>query len=115
MLSLDQLAERRILESIERGELRGLPGEGKPLEFEDDTLVPEDVRAVYRVLKNAGFVPPELEARRDAAAIDRQLRESTLEDGGARRRAIARLALLRTRIETGYRERIIDRWSRAKR
>jgi hypothetical protein len=67
--------------------LRGLPGEGKPLEFEDDTLVPEEVRAVYRVQKNAGFVPPELEALRDAAAIDRELRESTSKDSGALRRA----------------------------
>jgi hypothetical protein len=95
--------------------LRGLPGEGKPLEFEDNTLVPEEVRAVYRVQKNAGFVPPELEALRDAAAIDRELRESTSKDSGALRRVIARLALLRTRIEASYRECIIDRWSRAER
>jgi hypothetical protein len=41
------------------------------------------------------------------------LRESTSEDSGALRRAVARLALLRTRIEAGYRQRIIDRWSLA--
>ena len=31
---LDQIAEARIQEAIDRGELRGLPGEGQPLRLE---------------------------------------------------------------------------------
>lgn len=56
----DLLAERRIAEAIARGELEGLPGEGRPLELDDDPLVPEDLRAAYRILKNAGIAPPEV-------------------------------------------------------
>ena len=55
MSSLDAIAELRIREAQERGEFDGLPGSGAPLELDDDALVPEDLRAIYRVMKNAGF------------------------------------------------------------
>ena len=67
MLALEFLAERKIAEAIERGELDELPGAGKPLDLEDDPLVPEEVRMAYRVLKNAGYVPPEVQERAKAA------------------------------------------------
>ena len=60
MNPIDQLAEARIQEAIDRGELRGLPGEGRPLQLDDDSAIPEELRAAYRLLKNAGFLPPEL-------------------------------------------------------
>ena len=55
------IAERRIAEAIARGEFDRLPGAGKPLALDDDSLVPEEVRVAYRILKNAGFVPEEAE------------------------------------------------------
>lgn len=57
---LDQLAETRIQEAIERGDLRDLPGAGQPLILADDSAISEVLRAAYRLLKNAGFLPPEL-------------------------------------------------------
>ena len=57
---LDIIAERRIAEAIARGELEGLPGEGRPLELDDNPLVPEELRAAHRILKNAGIAPPEV-------------------------------------------------------
>jgi hypothetical protein len=60
-----KLAERRILEAIENGEFENLEGKGKPLIFEDETWIPEDLRMAYRFLKNAGCVPPELEMRNE--------------------------------------------------
>jgi hypothetical protein len=56
----DLIAERRIAEAIARGELEGLPGEGRPLALDDNPLVPEELRAAHRILKNAGIVPPEV-------------------------------------------------------
>lgn len=53
--------ESRIAQAHEQGEFDNLPGKGKPLQLDDDRLVPEEVRAAYKVLKNAGFVPPELD------------------------------------------------------
>ncbi len=60
-----KLAERRILEAIENGEFDNLEGKGKPIIFEDETWIPEDLRMAYRFLKNAGCVPPELEMRNE--------------------------------------------------
>ena len=57
---LEFLAERKISQAIADGELDGLPGEGKPLDLDDDALVPEDLRLAYRILKNAGVTPPEV-------------------------------------------------------
>ena len=60
---LDFLVEQRLEEAVSRGELAKLPGEGRPLELDDDPLVPEELRLAHRILKNAGFVPPEIEAK----------------------------------------------------
>ena len=67
---LDAIAERRILEAQARGEFDDLPGAGAPLQLDDDPLVAEELRAACRVLKNAGFVPPELEVHREIREIE---------------------------------------------
>ena len=54
------MAERKIAEAVANGELDNLPGAGKPLELDDDALVPEELRMAYRVLKNAGYAPAEV-------------------------------------------------------
>jgi hypothetical protein len=60
-----RIAERKIQEAMEEGLFDNLPGRGKPLEFEDETWIPEDLRIAYRLLKNAGYIPPELELRNE--------------------------------------------------
>jgi hypothetical protein len=65
---LAALVERRLEEAAARGELSNLPGEGRPLDLDSDALVPAELRVAYRILKNAGFVPPELE---DVAEVQR--------------------------------------------
>ena len=57
---LEFLAEQKIAEAIANGELDDLPGAGKPLELDDDSLVPEELRLAYRILKNAGVAPSEV-------------------------------------------------------
>lgn len=97
LMLLDILAEARIEEAIARGLLDNLPGAGQPLRLDDDRLVPEAVRAAYRILRNAGLVPPEVEARREVAGLVALL--ATLDDDVARRRTLARLAFLEARLE----------------
>ncbi|HET8700496.1 MAG TPA: DnaJ family domain-containing protein [Nitrococcus sp.] len=101
MTTFDLIAEQRIAEAIERGELSNLPGAGKPLKLDDDALVPPELRLAYRILKNAGFVPPEVEQLRELHEL-RQL-ISTLEDDGVRRRAVLRLNLLMAQTTAGRR------------
>lgn len=98
MSVLDALAEARIEQAIAQGLLDNLPGAGRPLALDDDRSVPEGLRAAYRILKNAGFVPPEVEARRELVNLVALI--ATLDDDAARRRAVGRLALLETRLES---------------
>jgi hypothetical protein len=108
---LDFLVERRLEEAVSRGELSNLPGEGRPLELDDDALVPEELRAAYRILKNAGFVPPEVEALSDIRQLENLVNEGAA-DASARCKALRKLALLRTRIEERYYEKALARLGR---
>ena len=88
-LGLDALVERRIQAAIARGEFDGLPGAGRPLALDDDPLVPEELRVAYRLLKNAGYVPPELaqisEVNQLLGAISRGELAAGERSAGARR------------------------------
>lgn len=59
MPAYETLIEQRIRDARARGEFDDLPGAGQPMALDDDLLVPEDVRVAHRILKNAGYVPPE--------------------------------------------------------
>ena len=93
MLLFDLIAEQRIAEAIERGEFDDLPGSGEPLALHDDPLIPEELRMAYRILKNAGFVPPELEAHKEIRRLEDLL--AALGEGEAATRAARKLRLLR--------------------
>jgi hypothetical protein len=94
----DAIIEAKIAEAQRAGVFDDLPGAGKPLDLDDDRLVPEDVRMAYRILRNAGFVPAEIEERKEAADL-RKLVAATTDDHPERKRALAKLALLEARME----------------
>lgn len=96
MLSLDWIVEQRISEAIARGEFEQLPGAGEPLALDDDRLVPEDLRLAYRILKNAGYAPPEVHCLREIGELQRWLERTP--DCESRRKALARLSLLRASL-----------------
>ena len=108
---LDFLVEQRLQEAVSRGELDNLPGAGRPLQLEDDPLVPEDLRLAYRILKNAGFVPPEVESLNQISQLEALVQQGEV-DAAARAKAARKLALLRTRIEAQYYEKAVDRLAR---
>ena len=108
---LDFLVEKRLEEAVSRGELANLPGEGRPLALDDDALVPEDLRAAYRILKNAGYVPPEVQALTEIAQLE-ALVSNEGEDVAARSKAARKLALLRTRIENRYYDKAVAKLAR---
>jgi hypothetical protein len=68
-----RIAEAKIQDGIERGDFDGLPGRGKPLQLEDLSHVPSHLRLGYKVLRNAGVAPPEVELRREVYRLDRQI------------------------------------------
>ncbi|OCC16464.1 hypothetical protein DBT_0281 [Dissulfuribacter thermophilus] len=65
MFIFQKIAEQRIREAMENGAFENLEGKGKPLVFEDDSFIPPDLRMAYKILKNSGFLPPEIEAEKE--------------------------------------------------
>jgi hypothetical protein len=114
MSYVSRIAEERILEAQRRGAFDDLPGKGKPLELEDLSWVPEDLRLGYHVLKNAGVLPPEAELLKDVHILEDLLKH--VEDEGERRALtksiqwkLIRLDMLRSRSSS---ERTLARYGR---
>ena len=83
---LATIAERKISEAMARGEFDNLPGRGRPLVLEDDLPgVPTELRMAYKLLKNAGFVPPEVDLRREICSL-RTLIDTLADDAELRRK-----------------------------
>jgi Domain of unknown function (DUF1992) len=108
---LEFLVEQRLEEAVSRGELANLPGEGRPLALDDDALVPEELRLAYRILKNAGCVPPEVQTLSEIAELEDFVKREGV-DAAARAKAVRKLALLRTRIENRYYEKAVAKLGR---
>lgn len=106
MWLIDQLAEQHIQAAQLKGELSNLPGEGAPLVLDDVSHVPEQLRAGYRLLKNAGFLPPELELRREAVEVNALLRQLDPQEQQyphqRQRLALLELKLRQAGMNTGF-------------
>lgn len=62
VLTFEEQIARSVRESLESGELQSAKGWGRPLEFGDGyDQTPEEFRMGFKILKDAGFVPPEVE------------------------------------------------------
>lgn len=96
MSIIDDLVEQKIKASRERGDFDNLSGQGKPLQLEDDSFVPAELRTGYRMLKNAGFLPPELERRKDIQEAEALL--CHVEDNAERLRLVRKISLLKAQL-----------------
>lgn len=92
LLCWQKLVEERIETAMKEGVFDDLPGKGKPLVLEDDSLVPEELRMAYKVLRNSGHVPPEVADRKEIQDIVEML--ETCPDEQTRFRQINKLSVL---------------------
>jgi hypothetical protein len=94
---LERLADERIREAMERGEFDGLPLAGKPLPPDANGFVPEDLRIAYKLLKDAGFLPPEMELSKEIVSLKELL--ATVDGEGERRKLRRRVDELQLRLD----------------
>ncbi|MHB1133352.1 MAG: DnaJ family domain-containing protein [Chloroflexota bacterium] len=71
------IADKKIREAQERGEFTNLPGEGRPLDLADLSLIPEELRVAFLALKNAGFLPEEAQLRIEIAQLEGAIAQET--------------------------------------
>lgn len=118
---IEIMAEEKIKAGLKSGTFDNLPGKGKPLVLEDLSAVPKELRAGYKMLKNAGMLPEELQLRKDIVTLNDLLR--CCEDDKERERLSKQLRLKRlkfnqimekrsvahTSVFQSYRSRIFNR------
>ena len=105
------LVEQRIQESMRNGEFRDLPGHGKPLELEDLSGVPEELRMSFKIMKNSGLVPEEISLRAECVTLEGLLAACHTGEGTetSESKALrAKLSLKRLRLQELLRERGLD-------
>jgi hypothetical protein len=61
----DRIVEERIREAQQEGVFDNLSGRGQPLNLDDDSAVPEDLRLTFKILKNSNCLPIEMELRKE--------------------------------------------------
>lgn len=98
MFIIDEWAERHISEAQKKGVFDNLPGSGEPLHLEDNSFVPEELRAVYHMLKNAGYLPPELADHKEAMTLSAMMQEISV-DHSDYESISKRLRLLELRLQ----------------
>lgn len=86
------LAEERIRKAQKDGQFDNLEGAGRPLELEDDSMIPPDLRMAYKILKNADCLPPEMEEQKEIQRAMDLLDD--MQDEQERYRQIQKLNLL---------------------
>ena len=91
-----KLAEKKIREAQEKGEFDNLSGQGKPLDFTEWDRVPEELRLAYKILKNAGYTPPEIELKKEITRIEDFLASSS--DEQEKYRQLKKLNFLVTKL-----------------
>jgi len=90
-----KIAEDRIKQAIERGDFENLSCKGKPLPI-DDLTIPEDLRMVYKILKNSGFLPPEIQDLKEIQSTEELIKN--IKDEGEKYKQIKKLNLMVTKL-----------------
>lgn len=94
---LDDHIGEHLRHSEQTGELKAAPSYGKPLGFGDGyDQTPTELRMGMKILKDAGVVPPEVEAMREAAELEARINACT--DDAERRLLQQRLSQMRQAI-----------------
>jgi hypothetical protein len=97
MRSIDEEIARHLQEAAASGELSRAEGYGKPMRNDqgwDET--PQALRMPFKILKDAGVAPPEVEMFRQRAALAAQLRDCV--DPQARAQLMRQLSELEQNI-----------------
>ena len=95
--ALQQIAEQRIAKAIEDGTLKVDGWKNKPLPLDDDASVPDDLKMAYKILKNSGYVPPEVETRKEIQKLEDLILKT--EDSHQRVKQMKKLDLLMRKID----------------
>lgn len=93
MPTLDEQIAMSLQHSLCSGELQSAASWGKPLAPDDGyAQTPDELRLAFKLLKDAGFVPPEIETMKRIAALRQVIdQDPAAPDAEAMRRRLSEL------------------------
>lgn len=98
MDSLSRIAEQKIAEAMKKRDLNSPKWKNKPLPLEDDRFVPEDLKMAYKILKNSGYLPPEIEERKEVKRLEDLIART--EDEHERLKQMKKLNVLLMKVDS---------------
>ncbi len=76
---MSKSVDEAIRAAMERGDFNNLPNQGKKLDLEAYFNTPEDLRVGFAVLKNANYVPAEVQLLKEIGELQEQLGQTNNE------------------------------------
>jgi hypothetical protein len=92
LTGFEKIIEKRILQAQKKGFFDNLPGSGRPVDLESERHISKDLRLAYKILKNAGCLPPEIELKKKIVLTEEIL--AGMEDAAEKYRLLKKLNYL---------------------
>lgn len=97
MDSLARIAERKIAEAMKTQDFTSEKWKNKPLPLDIDRNIPDDLKMAYKILKNSGYLPPEIEDKKEVQRLEELI--AATEDEHERLRQMKKLNVLLMKID----------------
>lgn len=94
---LSFIAEQKIAQAMQERDLNSPKWKNKPLPLDDDHFVPDDLKMAYKILKNSGYLPPEIEDRKEVKRLEDLI--ACTEDEHERLKQMKKLNVLLMKID----------------
>jgi hypothetical protein len=91
------IAEQKIAQAMKEKDFTDSQWKNRPLPLEEDRFVPEDLKIAYKILKNAGYLPPEIEDRKEVKRLEDLI--AVTEDAHERVKQMKKLTVLLMKVE----------------
>lgn len=77
-MTSDDITGKWVKEAEASGELKGLKGFGKKIDLQDDyASTPDELKIAFKVLKNSGYTPPQVNLFKELEGLRQKLAEET--------------------------------------
>ena len=94
---LSFIAEQKITQAMQEKDFTSPKWKNKPLPLDDDRFVPDDLKMAYKILKMSGYLPQEIEERKEIKKLEDLI--ACTEDEHERLRQMKKLNVLLMKMD----------------
>lgn len=94
---LSRIAEQKITQAMQEKDFVSPKWKNKPLPLDEDRFVPDDLKMAYKILKMSGYLPKEIEERKEIKKLEDLI--ACTEDEHERLRQMKKLNVLLMKMD----------------